>query len=65
MGMLHFNLLTTEQLRKKFKNNFTLCNFAIQIGRNMIASGNQISLAEVLQAVNEKSEEDIKEIEQK
>ena len=63
--MLHFNSLTTEQLRKKFKNNFNLCNFAIQIGHDMIASGNQISLGDVLQRVSDQSEEVIKENEKK
>lgn len=48
---MYVDLLTTETLRKKFKNNFNLCNFAINIGRNMILSGTQSTLAQVLEAV--------------
>ena len=44
--------LTTEALRKKFKNNFNLCNFAIRIGRAMILDGSQSKLADVLVAVD-------------
>jgi hypothetical protein len=45
------NQLTTEQIRKKFKNNFDLCNFAINIGRNMILSGTPATLDEILEAI--------------
>lgn len=44
--------LTTEILRKKFKNNFNLCNFSIEIGKNMILSGSGAKLSDVLQAVD-------------
>ena len=30
------DILTTERLRKKFRNNFDLCNFAIKIGQGEI-----------------------------
>ena len=30
------DILTTEKLRKKFRNNFDLCNFAISIGQGEI-----------------------------
>lgn len=43
--------MTTELIRKKFKNNFDLCNFAIHIARNMIMNGNQASLDEIIHAV--------------
>ena len=46
--------LTTESLRKKFKNNFNLCNFSIRIGRTMIIEGSQAKLADVLKAVEER-----------
>lgn len=46
--------LTTETLRKKFKNNFNLCNFSINIGRNLILGGTQATLADILQAVNDR-----------
>lgn len=32
------NSVTTECLRKKFKNNFDLCNFAISVARLVIKS---------------------------
>lgn len=49
--------LTTERIRKKFKNNFDLCNFAINIGRNMIMSGTQATLDEILHQVEERASE--------
>jgi hypothetical protein len=52
--------LTTERLRKKFKNNFNLCNFAINIGRNIIMGGTQSSLGEILNVVETRSEEEAK-----
>ncbi|MBI5272800.1 MAG: hypothetical protein HY861_02320 [Chlamydiia bacterium] len=50
-------LLTTEALRKKFKNNFNLCNFAINIGRNMVLSGDSSNLGQVLEAVSRRIDE--------
>lgn len=52
--------LTTERLRKKFKNNFNLCNFAINIGRNIVMSGTQSSLGEILDTVIDRAGEDQK-----
>jgi len=52
--------LTTERLRKKFKNNFNLCNFAINIGRNIIMGGTQSTLGELLEAVENRADEDLK-----
>lgn len=49
--------LTTESLRKKFKNNFDLCNFAILIGRNMILGGTQSTLSQILDEVDRKADE--------
>ncbi len=55
---MYDDLLTTETLRKKFKNNFNLCNFAINIGRNMILGGTQSTLAQVLRAVEDRIDSD-------
>ncbi len=52
--------LTTEHLRKKFKNNFNLCNFAISIGRSTVLSGVQTNLAEILENVQERATEEHK-----
>ncbi len=50
--------LTTEQIRKKFKNNFDLCNFAINVARNVITGGNHsATLAELLDAVEDRVDE--------
>jgi len=49
--------LTTELLRKKFKNNFDLCNFSINLARKAILEGRQITLQEALQTVDERAEE--------
>jgi hypothetical protein len=54
--MIH-DPLTTEQIRKKFRNNFDLCNFAINIARNLILSGTPASLAEILETVEERADE--------
>jgi len=49
--------LTTEQIRKKFKNNFDLCNFSINIARNMILSGNYTTLDEILLVIEKRADE--------
>lgn len=49
--------LTTEELRKKFKNNFDLCNFSINIARNIILSGTGATLGEILHAIDERASE--------
>ncbi len=54
---MHFDSLTTERLRKKFKNNFDLCNFAINIGRNEVMSNSQASLGEIINLVEDRAEE--------
>lgn len=48
--------LTTERLRKKFKNNFDLCNFSINIARNMILSGSQANLGDTLEAIENRAD---------
>ncbi len=53
--MKPYSPLTTELLRKKFKNNFDLCNFAIDLARNTILSGHQITLQESLQLVDDRA----------
>lgn len=50
-------LLTTEFIRKKFKNNFDLCNLAIQVGRNQILGGNPTTLEDILETVEERIDE--------
>lgn len=46
--------LTTEKIRKKFKNNFDLCNFAIQIARGEITEGESAELKQVLEEVQKR-----------
>jgi len=53
--MKQITALTTEKLRKKFKNNFDLCNFSINLARNVILSGQQITLEEALQLVDDRA----------
>ena len=50
--------LTTEVLRKKFKNNFDLCNFSINVARNVILSGQQATLDEIIDIIQERASED-------
>ena len=52
-----FDSLTTETIRKKFKNNFDLCNFAINIGRNAVLSNSQSSLDEIIADVEKRASE--------
>lgn len=49
--------LTTELLRKKFKNNFELCNFSINLARNVILGGEQITLQEALDLASDRAED--------
>ncbi len=49
--------LTTERIRKKFKNNFDLCNFAINIARNIILSGTPATLEQLLIAIEARADE--------
>jgi hypothetical protein len=58
--MTYSDQLTTERLRKKFKNNFNLCNFAINIGRNIVMSGVQSTLGEILVIVETRATEEMK-----
>lgn len=50
--------LTTEKLRKKFKNNFDLCNFSINVARNVIMSGQQATLDEIIAIITTRADED-------
>ncbi len=54
--MIH-DPLTTEQIRKKFKNNFDLCNFSINIARNMILAGTSATLDEILRNIERRADE--------
>ena len=58
--MMIADMMTTQVLKKKFKNNFDLCNFAINIGRNSILSGTQATLREIIQEVDERSDQFLK-----
>ncbi|MBX7066094.1 MAG: hypothetical protein K1X28_02575 [Parachlamydiales bacterium] len=49
--------LTNETLRKKFKNNFDLCNFSINIARNILMSGTQATLGQILHQIQERASE--------
>ena len=50
-------LLTTELLRKKFKNNFDLCNFSINVARNVILSGQHSTITELLAIIMIRADE--------
>lgn len=51
------NSITTEKLRKKFKSNFDLCNFAINIGRAQVMNNSQMTLDEVIDYIDKKAAE--------
>lgn len=48
--------LTTERIRKKFKNNFDLCNFAINIARTLVMGGNGGTLGQILHTIEERAD---------
>jgi hypothetical protein len=48
--------LTNEKLRKKFKNNFDLCNFSINVARNIIMGGNPATLDELISAIDDRAD---------
>lgn len=51
--------LTTEWLRKRFKNNFDLCNASIAIARRFIRDGGvDIDLQALLEEVKEGADSD-------
>lgn len=54
---MHPDSLTTEQLRRKFKNNFDLCNFSIQIARSSVRSGHSAALRDLLETVEDRAED--------
>ncbi len=55
---MRHDTLTTEFLRKKFKNNFDLCNFSINVARNVILSGQQsLTIYEMLDAISSRADE--------
>jgi len=56
--LMYQDAITTEYLRKKFKNNFNLCNFAINIGKTMIQGGSQLCLGEILENVKNRAGEE-------
>jgi len=49
---------TTARLKKKFKNNFDLCNFAISIGRALVQNGEQPNIDQMMEAVEQRAEEE-------
>ncbi|MDE3056077.1 MAG: hypothetical protein KGI80_05270 [Verrucomicrobiota bacterium] len=49
--------LTTEALRKKFKNNFNLCNFSIHVGQEMLRREGGVMLHDILKKVEERVDE--------
>lgn len=49
--------LTTESLRKKFKNNFDLCNFSINIARTILLGGTQATLGDILHQIEMRASE--------
>ncbi len=58
---MKLEFLTTELIRKKFKNNFDLCNFAINVARGVIMGGQQATLEELLGIIDARAFEYNKE----
>ena len=47
--------LTTARLKKRFNNNFDLCNFAISIGRALVKNGEQPTIGQMIKAVEDRA----------
>lgn len=45
------DLLTNEQLKKLFKSNFELANYAMQMARYQIAAGVETSVEDILDEI--------------
>jgi hypothetical protein len=58
---MKLDFLTTEVIRKKFKNNFDLCNFAINVARGVIMGGQAATLEELLAIISHRADEHNKE----
>jgi hypothetical protein len=58
---MRVDFLTTEMIRKKFKNNFDLCTFAINVARGVIMGGQQATLEELLVIIDLRASEYNKE----
>jgi hypothetical protein len=58
---MKLDFLTTELIRKKFKNNFDLCNFAINVARGVIMGGQQATLEQLLAIIDARATEYNKE----
>jgi hypothetical protein len=54
---MKMDFLTTEIIRKKFKNNFDLCNFAINVARGIIMGGQPATLEELLFIIDSRAAE--------
>ncbi len=50
------NPLTNERIKKMFKGNFLLTNYAIHIGRDTILSGNFSNLDALLEDIRKKAQ---------
>jgi hypothetical protein len=48
--MIH-EWLTNERLTKYFKNNFEMANFAIAIARQMVKSGKELILEDLIEEI--------------
>ncbi|MFY7843216.1 MAG: hypothetical protein ACOVOR_04295 [Rhabdochlamydiaceae bacterium] len=43
--------LTTEKLKSLFSSNFDLANYAIQVGRQIVKSGKELSAENILDEI--------------
>jgi hypothetical protein len=43
--------LTSEALKKHFKNNFELCEFAIRVARHYVAAGQEVNITSLLEDI--------------
>ncbi len=49
--------LTSEWLRKKFKNHFDLCNTSIKLAQSLLKGGQFASVDEILEEVGDQADE--------
>lgn len=51
-----FGFYTNERLKKKFRNNFDLANYSIEIARSYMREGNPRSLKKLIEELSQLSD---------
>ncbi len=55
-------MLTNEEIRKNFKNNFDLANHAIKIARNLVLTGKPFTLKAIMEELKKQTDPKVSSI---